>query len=234
MGGPRGGGYYSGADLARLCGRWARGCWLCCGGHSERWKRKMGVWAPPVELILLPMIVLIRGREGSGSALTVEDFQAALGVGQSQRRLSAALIRDLLQAGFGRGKTRGAKLCIIVQLQLQYVGGTNSAKGARAGVPSHNESMTDKRSPALTAPTPSLDPWNQFECNSVWSSRGGYVTPFQWPYPPPAGVRLNTPYSRHPKGRYHALPLPLMDHVSLRCLDHSCTCIAGSSEDEQS
>ena len=65
----------------------------------------------------------------------------------------------------GEEGNRGARgvaqnFCTIVQLQttVQNVGGTNSANGVRAGVPSHNESMTDKRSPALTAPTPSLDP----------------------------------------------------------------------------
>ena len=70
-------------------------------------------WAfgpPPVELILLLMIVLVREREGSGSTLTVEDFHAVLSVGKSRRRLYDALIRGLLQVGFGRGgKPRSAR-----------------------------------------------------------------------------------------------------------------------------
>ena len=78
---------------------------------------------------------------------------------------------------------------------------------------------------------PSLAPNNPY--NSVWHTRGGMVTPLPWPYPPPAGIGLKTPYSCHPKGCYHAPPFPLMGHVSLRCCHHSCIRIASPSEDER-
>ena len=56
------------------------------------------------------------------------------------------------------------------------------------------------------------------ERDSVGSSRR-IVTPFMWPYPPPAAVSPRTPCPRHPKGRYHAPPGPRFHHVCL-CRHH--------------
>lgn len=79
-----------------------------------------------------------------------------------------------------------------------------------------------------------LDVFGGFSClcDSIGFSRGGILTPFPGPYPPPAtsSQRNALPYPCHPKGGSHALPVPLVRSIRL-CRHHpSCTGVAGPSE----